>query len=102
MRVLALALAALMVAATLAGVAFALQRNTPTASADTCAFPFTPTTYEGLKDRQTFLTAIEPLSPSISSRVANAPSTMPWSSAIETLMVLRPVFVAGVNGSHSP
>ena len=59
MRVLALALTALMVAATLAGVAFALQRNTPTASADTCAFPFTPTTYEGLKDRQTFLAAIE-------------------------------------------
>src|SRR4029078_4111618 len=55
----ALAVRGLSVAATVAGVGLALQRGAPTASADTCAFPFTPTTYEGLKDRQTFLTAIE-------------------------------------------
>ncbi|MGE0058286.1 MAG: hypothetical protein AB7P33_07075, partial [Dehalococcoidia bacterium] len=50
-------LAALVAAAV--GVTLALQPGTPkTADAD-CAFPFTPTSYEDLKNRQLFLNTIE-------------------------------------------
>src|SRR5215470_7149254 len=35
------------------------------------------------------------MSPSISSSAASAPSTMPWSSASTTRMVLRPTSLAG-------
>jgi hypothetical protein len=41
------------------------------------------------------------MSPSISRRVANAPRTIPWSSAMATRMVLRPVLIGGFNGSRS-
>jgi hypothetical protein len=51
-------IAGLLLVLSIAGMAYTL-RGSGTASADTCAFPFTPTTYEGLKNRETFLTAID-------------------------------------------
>src|SRR5262245_2716016 len=47
-----------LVAVFLASLTASLAASRP-ARADTCAFPFTPTTYEDLKSRQLFLTTID-------------------------------------------
>ena len=53
---LPLLLAALL---TLIGASLGGRAATPTARADSCVFPFTPTAYEDLKNRQLFLSAID-------------------------------------------